>query len=187
MMNNEKNTVENNQELHDDVKSEAEAPAVEEVSINLAEEVERYKDQLLRTAAELDNVQKRAARDREDALKYGVTKFANDIVGFADNINRALGSCPEVIPQEFDGVISGIRLIQSEIKNIFERHGLREINPVGEVFNPNFHQAMFEVPAAEGQVSGNVAQVIQVGYMLHDRLLRPALVGVVKGDVKGKS
>ena len=134
----------------------------------------------MRTAAELENVRKRSAKDREDALKYAVTKFAQDMVGVADNLSRGLGACASDVPEDMKGMVDGIKLVQEELRHIFERHGIQEIHPLGQSFDPNFHQAMFEIPATESLVPGTVGQVLQAGYVIHDRLLRPALVGVVK-------
>jgi molecular chaperone GrpE len=146
----------------------------------LEEEIAKFKDLWMRAAADADNLRKRSAKDREDTLKYAVTKFAQDMVAIADNLARAVETCPSTIPSEVSGVVDGIKLVQDELRRIFERHGIQEIHPLGALFDPNFHQAMFEIPATETLPSGTVGQVLQAGYMIHDRLLRPALVGVTK-------
>lgn len=151
-----------------------------------------FKDQWIRAVAELDNIRKRSAREREDTLKYAITKFAQDILSVSDNMARALDACPAHVSHDLGGMIDGIRMTQSELENTLSRHGIKKLSPLGEMFNPNFHQAMFEVPmdtatlpVEDGQepkhiVSGMVVQVVQSGYMIHDRLLRPALVGIAK-------
>lgn len=166
-------------------KSSAQTPSEEESSqvenlINWEEEAASYKDKWLRTVAEMENLRKRSHREREDALKYGVTKLAGDVVSVADNLSRALSNCPSEPLPEMEGLLAGLKLIEGELKQLFSRHGIQEINPLGEPFDPHFHQAMFEVPCAEDQTTGTVAEVLQVGYILHGRLLRPALVGVFK-------
>ena len=159
------------------------APSVDSANqgIDYQAQAEKFKDQWMRTAADLDNLRKRAAKERDDALKYGVTKFATDMLGVADNMQRALESLPENFPEDLKGLIEGIQLTQGSLNNALDKHHIKTIHPMGEVFNPNFHQAMFDIPAAPGMTPGTVAQVLQNGYMIHDRLLRPALVGVVKG------
>ncbi len=163
--------------VEESAETEAATPAQE---INWQEQALSFKDQWMRAVAETENIRKRAIKERDDALKYGVTKFASDVLSIADNMKRALDNCPEKIPQELEGLIGGIKLVEDETKKILERHGVRELNPMGDAFDPNFHQAMLEVPATEGAVPGTIAQVLQVGYMIHDRLLRPALVSVFK-------
>ncbi|MBX9977155.1 MAG: nucleotide exchange factor GrpE [Alphaproteobacteria bacterium] len=148
--------------------------------VNWEEEALTFKDQWLRAVADAENIRKRAIKERDDALKYSVTKLAHDIVSVADNIKRALATCPDVIPTEVEALIHGIKLIEDELKATLDRHGIKEVSPLGDVFDPNFHQAMFEVPLTEGLVPGTIAEVLQVGYIIHDRLLRPALVGVIK-------
>lgn len=149
-------------------------------SVTPEAEAQKFKDLWIRTAAELENVRKRSSKDRDDALKYAVTKFAQDMVAVADNLSRGLEACTVSVPEEMQGMVDGIKLVQEELRRIFERHGIQEIHPLGQSFDPNFHQAMFEIPATDNLVSGTVGQVLQAGYVIHDRLLRPALVGVVK-------
>ncbi len=146
------------------------------------ETVEELKDQLLRALAEIENVRRRASREREDAVKYGISGFAKDIVGIVDNLRRAMDSV-EGSPQEGGEVVKslqeGIAIIQQEFDTVLSRHGVEAINPLGEVFDHNFHQAMYEVEE-ENHPPGTVVQVLQQGYKIHDRLLRPAMVGVQK-------
>ena len=146
------------------------------------ETVEALQDQLLRALAETENVRKRAGREREDAVRYGITSFARDIVGIVDNLRRAMDSVEEQ-PQEGGEVIkslhAGIAIIQQEFDAVLSRHGIEAISPLGEAFDHNFHQAMYEVEEGE-HPPGTVVQVMQQGYKIHDRLLRPAMVGVQK-------
>ena len=146
------------------------------------ETVEALQDQLLRALAETENVRKRAGREREDAVRYCITSFARDIVGIVDNLRRAMDSGEEQ-PQEGGEVIkslhAGIAIIQQEFDAVLSRHGIEAISPLGEAFDHNFHQAMYEVEEGE-HPPGTVVQVMQQGYKIHDRLLRPAMVGVQK-------
>lgn len=151
----------------------------------LEEEVASLKDQWLRAMAETENLRRRATRDREEALKYASTNFGRDMLSIADNLRRALESCPaaEELPEPVKALIQGVELTESALLSAFDRHGIKKITPLNEKFDPNLHQAMFEV--ADGSVpAGTVVQVLQVGYIMHDRLLRPAMVGVSKEEAK---
>ncbi|MEK9968682.1 MAG: nucleotide exchange factor GrpE [Ferrovibrio sp.] len=146
-------------------------------------EVAELKDRLLRTAAESENLRKRMEREKEDALKYGANKFAKDILTVADNLRRALESAPKNEAEASEPVknlVVGIEATERELLSVFERHGITRIDPKGQRFDPNLHQAMFEVQDPN-QPSGMVVQVIAAGYMQHGRLLRAAMVGVSKG------
>ena len=148
-------------------------------------ELSESKDRLLRALAETENVRRRAERERADAVKYGAANFAKDLLNVADNLRRALDSIGE--GQTGDeltrNLLQGVAATERELLAAFERHGIRRIDPAGERFDHNFHQAMFEVENT-GQPAGTVVQVLQPGYLMHDRLLRPALVGVAKGEGK---
>src|SRR5271155_3352307 len=143
----------------------------------------RLKDQLLRALADTENVRRRAEREREDTSKYAVATLARDILSVADNLRRALDSLPpdQVANDATRNLLAGVEATERELLGIFERRGIKRIEPVGQRFDPNFHQAMFEVPNS-GQEPGTVVQVLQPGYVIFDRLLRPALVGVAKAD-----
>ena len=145
-------------------------------------QIEALQDKLLRALAETENVRKRADREREEVAKYGITSLARDIVGIADNLRRALESVP-VESKESDAQIKslreGVALTQQEFETVLARHGIERIEPLGELFDHNFHQAMFEIEDKEHS-AGTVVQVLQEGYRIHDRLLRPAMVGVAK-------
>jgi len=153
-----------------------------EAEDNEQAQIEVLKDQLLRALAETENVRKRADREREEVAKYGITSLARDIVGIADNLRRALESVPAE-SKESDARIKslreGVALTQQEFEAVLARHGIERIEPLGEVFDHNFHQAMFEIEDKEHS-AGTVVQVLQEGYRIHDRLLRPAMVGVAK-------
>jgi molecular chaperone GrpE len=138
-------------------------------------------DRLMRAAAETENVRKRAEREREETRKYAMTKFAEDMLGVADNMARALAAVDDKLRQDesLKGLIEGVDLTAKELASVLERHGITQIEPEGEKFDPNLHQAMFEVEDAEAE-PGTVVQVLRTGYTIGDRLLRPAMVGVAK-------
>ena len=146
-------------------------------------ERDSLKDQLLRALADVENMRRRTEREMETARKYGHTGFARDLVGAIDNLARAVEAAPkgEAVPsaEAVDGLLTGIEMSWQEIQATMERHGIRRIIPKGEKFDYNFHQAMFEMPSAD-LAPGTVVEVVQHGYVLHDRLLRPAMVGVSK-------
>lgn len=179
-----------NEEMNEEnVSEENETEANEEVTpLSVAEaEINDLRDKLLRAVAEAENVRRRAEKEKADAANYAVTNFARDILAVADNLHRALESMPEVddIPDHVKNLIEGVKMTDRELHNIFERHGINKINPHGEAFDHNHHQAMFEAETDE-HPHGTVMQVMQVGYKIKDRLLRPAMVGVSKGGKKDK-
>jgi len=147
----------------------------------LAAENAKLKDQALRALAEVENMRRRAERDREDANKYAISSFARDLLSVADNLNRALAAVPadHAGDESVKNLIAGVEATERELIAAFERRGLSRIAPMGEKFDPNFHQAMFEVPDSTHPV-GTVVQVLAPGWVIHDRLLRPAMVGVSK-------
>jgi molecular chaperone GrpE len=146
-----------------------------------------FKDKLLRTLAEMENLRKRTEREVADSRLYGIASFARDMVGVADNMRRAFETVtPELRGSVQAGVkalIDGVELTERELIKALEKNGVRQFTPQGEKFDPNLHQAMFEVPDATVP-AGNVVQVVQPGYMIGDRVLRPALVGISKGGPK---
>jgi molecular chaperone GrpE len=145
------------------------------------------RDRLLRTLAEMENLRKRTDREVTDARLYGVASFARDIVGVADNMRRALDAVsPELRDSAEAGVkalIDGVELTERELIKALEKNGVRQFSPRGEKFDPNVHQAMFEVPNASVP-AGSVVEVVQPGYMIGERVLRPAMVSVSKGGPK---
>jgi len=144
-------------------------------------------DKLLRTLAEMENLRKRTAREVAESRLYGVTAFARDMLAVADNMRRALEAVPPQLRESAQGgikaLIDGVDLTERELLKALEKNGVRQFTPQGEKFDPNLHQAMFEVPDATVP-AGSVVQVVQPGYMIGERVLRPALVGVSKGGPK---
>ena len=162
--------------------SDAETGAQSDPLTAMTAERDALKDQLLRALADTENMRRRSEREAETARKYGHTQFARDLVGAIDNLARALASAPEdksSLDETVQSLLTGIELSWTEIQSAIEKHGVRQINPLGEKFDYNFHQAMFEVPTND-QPPGMVLEVVQHGYALYDRLLRPAMVGVSK-------
>jgi molecular chaperone GrpE len=145
------------------------------------------KDRLLRTLAEMENLRKRTAREVTDARLYGVASFARDLLGVADNMRRALETVTPAMRGSAEpgikALIEGMELTERELEKALEKNGVRQFNPRGEKFDPNFHQAMFEVPNPSVP-AGSIVEVVQPGYMIGERVLRPALVGVSKGGAK---
>jgi molecular chaperone GrpE len=156
-------------------------------STALEREHAEMKDRLLRTLAEMENLRKRTEREIADSRLYGITSFARDVLGVADNMRRALDAvAPELRANAQSGakaLVDGVELTERELLKALEKNGIRQFTPQGEKFDPNLHQAMFEVPDATVP-AGSVVQVVQPGYMIGERVLRPALVGVSKGGPK---
>jgi molecular chaperone GrpE len=150
---------------------------------DLHTKIEELNDQLLRALADNQNVRRRAHKDVEDAHQYAITKFANDLLTVADNFDRALGLISEALKQDetFKPFIEGIELTEKELSKVFEAYGIRKHVPLNQKFDHNFHQALFDVPNNEVE-AGTILQVVQSGYTLKDRLLRPAMVGVSKKE-----
>ena len=141
------------------------------------------KDRVLRTLADMENLRKRAERERAEATLYAATNFARDLLNVADNFSRALAALsPEqraAADEVCSNLIAGLEVTERELINVFERHGIKRIEALGQKFDPNMHQAMFEVPTA-AEPPGPIMQVMQDGYAIGNRCLRPALVGVAK-------
>ena len=157
-------------------------PSVEEQLAAARQESAQLKDQLLRALAEAENVRRRAQRDREDAGKYAIANFARDVLQVSDNLHRALEAIPQsalASDEALRNLHEGVTATERQLDAALERQQVKRIWPMGEKFDANLHQAMFEVPSAEHQ-PGTVVQVMQAGYLIHDRLLRPALVAVAK-------
>jgi molecular chaperone GrpE len=149
----------------------------------LAKENAELKDRVLRTLAEMENLRRRTEREVADSRTYAITSFARDLVGVADNIQRALDAVRDsgvVLEGPAKALVDGVELTERELLKVLEKNGVKKFDPKGEKFDPNLHQAMFEVPDARVP-SGSVVQVVQPGYAIGDRVLRPALVGVSKG------
>lgn len=159
------------------------APQTPEERIAALEaELAEEHDRLLRALAETENTRRRAQRERVDAEKYGVSRFAEGLLSVADNLRRALDSLPEADAKDdrTKSLLAGVAATERELLAAFERSGLKRVDPKGERFDHNFHQAVFELENT-GRPAGTVIEVLQPGYVLHDRLLRPAMVGVAKG------
>src|SRR5918994_7696501 len=161
-------------------------PEPDPVAVLEAEKTD-LKDKLLRILADMENLRRRTEREVADARAYAVTNFARDMLNVADNIRRGVESVPAEARAEADGalkaLIEGIELTERDLLKTLERHGVRRLDPQGQKFDPNLHQAMFEVPNPDVP-NGTVVQVVQTGYVIGDRVLRPALVGVAKGGPK---
>ncbi|EDP62140.1 GrpE protein [alpha proteobacterium BAL199] len=143
----------------------------------------QYRDQALRALAESENVRRRTERDKEQTRLYAAAGFAKDLLNAVDNLRRALDAAPkdqEATDEAVKNLIVGVELTERELLNAFEKNGIKRIEPLGERFDPNLHQAMFEVENS-GKPAGTVVQLLAPGYVLHDRLLRAAMVGVAKG------
>jgi molecular chaperone GrpE len=153
----------------------------------LAKEAADLKDRLLRTLAEMENLRRRTEREVADARTYGVTNFARDILAVADSMERALKALDDEIRDKADAgvkaLLDGVELTERELIKVMEKHGIRRIEPQGQKFDPNLHQAMYEIPDATVP-AGTVVQIMQPGYTIGERVLRPALVGVAKGGPK---
>ncbi len=147
----------------------------------LRAEVAELKDRLLRSLADAENIRKRAERDRRDAEVYGATRLARDLLSVHDNFARALENVTDAVREAAPGLIEGIELTQRDLISAFEKHKINKIAPeAGERFDPKLHQAMFEAPVPNTR-AGDIIQVMNVGFTIGDRLLRPAQVGVSSG------
>jgi molecular chaperone GrpE len=196
-------------EVKDQARAEAEAEAAEEALADanqfsevsgdgdtqpqdlineLEAELAAMTDKMQRALAEAENTRRRAERDRHEAMKYGAVGLARDLLSVSDNLRRALEALPEDA-RDGDGwakdLITGVELIEREFLDAFGKHGVVKMEPMGEPFDHNFHQAMFEMEDPE-KPAGTVVQQMQPGYRLHDRLLRAAMVGVSKGGPKAE-
>ena len=162
------------------------SPSPDEAA-TLAGAVQELRDKYLRAVAEADNVRKRAERDIADARAYGIAGFARDIIGVADNLSRALEAIDPGARSEAQGtlkaLLDGVELTRRELEKALAKQGVRPLEPRGEKFDPHFHQAMYEVANADAP-AGTVVEVMQTGYAIGDRVLRPALVAVAKGGAK---
>jgi molecular chaperone GrpE len=156
-------------------------------STALDRELADMKDRLLRTLAEMENMRKRTEREVSDARLYGISAFARDVLGVADNMHRAMQALDDELRAKADSgvkaLLDGVELTERELMNALEKHGVKRIEPLGQKFDPNRHQAMYEVEDPSVP-SGSVVQVIQAGYLIGERVLRPAMVAVSKGGAK---
>ncbi|MDV7339698.1 nucleotide exchange factor GrpE [Terasakiella sp. A23] len=163
--------------LEADVQGFGADAQIEKLEADLAE----MKNKWMRAVADEQNVRRRSEKEKQDALKYGVTNFAREMVSVADNLRRALESASEELKDS--DVVKGVEMTERELQNAFNKAGIKRVEAAGQPFDHNLHQAMFEIEDPS-QPAGMVAQVMQDGYVIHDRLLRPAMVGVTKGGPK---
>lgn len=169
----------------------AAAPDAAPSSEALEAEIADLKDKLLRAVAEAENVRRRAERERQDTAKYAAAKFARDMLEVSDNLRRAVAALKpeerETAPASVQSLIEGVEATERQLLSIFERHGIKEVTPqAGDKFDANLHEAMFEVPGS-GHPAGSVVHVIEAGYMIGERLLRAARVGVAAGGAPGST
>lgn len=168
----------------------AQAAAAPKPSTSLDRELADSKDRLLRTLAEMENLRKRTEREVADARMYGISAFARDVLTVADNMHLALDALDKELREKSDSsvkaLLDGVELTERALLNALEKHGVKRIEPLGQKFDPNRHQAMYEAEDASVP-AGHVAQVVQAGYLIGDRVLRPALVAVSKGAPKAGS
>ena len=169
----------------DSAASEAERVAA--LVEQLAREASENKDKLLRSLAEIENMRRRTDRQVADAREYGITAFARDVLAVADNMSRALSAIDPQLRETADAglksLLEGVELTERELLKVLEKHGVKKLEPLGGKFDPNLHQAMYEVPDPSVP-AGTVVQAVQAGYTIGDRVLRPALVAVSKGGAK---
>lgn len=152
----------------------------------LEEQIKALKEQGLRYLAETENVRRRGMKEKEDAAKYAVTGFARDLLDVADNFERALGAMPrEGLSDAVKNLVTGIEATGRQLAAALEKAGIKKISPLDQPFDPNFHRVMMEIEDAS-KAPGTIVQVLQAGYVIHDRLLREALVGISKGGSAAK-
>lgn len=172
--------IKENEEIKKNIETEEAS-----IEVTLKEEIEQLRDEKLRLLAEMENLRKRSERDRVDLIKYGSINLARDILSPDDNLTRALGAIPEA-EKKTDAIVNlidGLKMIQKEFATILEKHGVKKIDALNQKFNHNLHQAMIEIDNNEVE-EGLVIQEIQRGYTIHDKLLRPSMVGVSKKPIK---
>jgi molecular chaperone GrpE len=159
-------------------------PAPDPIAV-LKAEIESLRDQRLRALAEVENIRRRAEREKVEASQYAVTKFARDMVSIADNFSRALAACPPELREAADpqvkAVLDGVEATDRQLLGTLERYGVKPVSTEDGKFDPNLHQAIAEVPG-NGKPAGSIVDVVQSGYMIGDRLLRPAMVTVARRD-----
>jgi len=179
IINSENENLEQNGTVANDTDADNEKK--NELEENLRDEIEQLRDEKLRLLADMENLRKRSDRDRMDSIRYGNINFARDILSLGDNLSRALDAIPKDAEktETITNLINGLRMVQREFTSILEKHGIKKIEALNQRFDHNFHQAMIEIESEEVE-EGIVIQEIQSGYNMHDRLLRPSMVGVAK-------
>lgn len=169
--------------------SEEDSSVLQTRIIELEAEIASIKDKAMRALADAENTRKRAEREKVDASKFAITKFAKDLLEVADNMRRALDSIPEDRREETDlikNIVIGIEAVDKTLLKTMENHGVKKLEPTEGKFDPNFHEAMFEAEIP-GKNAGEIIQLVEPGYILNDRLLRPARVGVSKASTGGET
>jgi molecular chaperone GrpE len=162
------------------------AKSLQEIVAALQAEVGDLKDKWMRAHAEVENIRKRAERERDEATKYSIAKLARDIVAVGDNFQRAIDAVPAGAAEKdpaLKSFLDGVTMTERELLNALDRHGIKRVQPLNEQFNPHLHQAVAQVPRTDVP-SGTIVEVYQAGYMIEDRVLRPAMVGVAQGGPK---
>jgi len=184
----EETNLEESVDLQNDEEGEVNENEPSKSLDELEAKISELKDQLLRTVADSENLRKRLEREKEQTRKFGIANFAKDLLSIADNLGRALDAAPNkegIEDQAIENFVLGVQMTEQELQKAFDNNNIRKIDPLGEKFDYNFHQAMFEVEETD-QEPGIVVQVLQPGYAIDDRILRPAMVGVAaaKGGKK---
>ena len=169
--------------------AEEDAPAGDAERIEALEnELAVTKDRMMRLAADLENTRRRAQKEKTEAAQYGISGFARDLLSVADNFERALNAAPgegeEVTADSMAGLMNGIKMTEKELLTVLQRHGVTRLFPKGEKFDPNLHPAIAHVPGSNGEAQGHVVDVAQPGFVLADRVLRPAMVTVSSGPAE---
>jgi molecular chaperone GrpE len=177
---------EENIENAENLENEENAENNEKVT-NLLKEIEELRDEKLRLLAEMENLRKRSEKEKIDSIRYGSINLARDMLSPNDNLTRAFQALPknEKMPEKLINLVDGLKMVQKELTTIFEKHGVKKIESIDKKFDHNVHQAMVEIENDEVD-SGTVIQEMQSGYTMHDRLLRPSMVGVSKKSIKTK-
>ncbi|MDO6415766.1 nucleotide exchange factor GrpE [Sphingomonas sp. BIUV-7] len=168
------------EDLRAETAEQAPEVAEHDLTQKLEAEIEELRSKVLYAQAETQNVRRRMEKDAQDARAYAATAFARDMLSVSDNLARALQSIPAAVREDetLKAVVTGIDMTGKELENVFQRHGIVKIEAVGQKLDPNKHQAMIELPSESEP--GTIVQEMQAGYMIKDRLLRPAMVGVAK-------
>ena len=179
-----KKIIEESKEDNNNVKEENQEP---EESNNYEEEISKLREEKLRILAEMENLRKRVEREKSESIRFGSANLARDILSPNDNLNRALANIPndKNLTEPIKNFVNGLQMLKKEFKTILEKHGVKRIDALNKKFDHNFHQAMLEIET-DKEEAGVVIQEIQPGYILHDRLLRPTLVGVSKKPQRNK-
>ena len=173
----------NTENMKPESAADPNAPTLEEALQQIAaldKKAAEAHDKMLRALADAENTRRRAERDREDTAKFAVTGFARDLLSVSDNLKRALDAMP-ADQRGGNAIYEGVAATERELMRILEKNGIKKIEPLNQKFDPNVHEVIFEIPSAD-KPAGTVLQVVETGYMIHERLLRPARVGVSKND-----